>query len=202
MLYSLNLSKFKNLRIILTHKYLILVNKNGIINVTTNFFNIFIDKNLLFLNFNFYNFVTNNLELYYINNNYLFNINNNFKILNYYRNYINSLYNILYNLHYNYSISINLKGIGYKFVLEKNLLKIRVGYSHFINYPLNSNVYYLVKNPTTLTLYSNNKFLIKKIVSDIKLYKKTNLYKGTGIFYDNEYIVLKKKNNNKNKNAK
>ena len=56
MLYSLNLSKFKNLRIILTHKYLILVNKNGVINLTTNFFNIFIDKNLLFLNFNFYNF--------------------------------------------------------------------------------------------------------------------------------------------------
>ena len=29
-----------------------------------------------------------------------------------------------------------------------------------------------------------------------------NLYKGTGIFYINECITLKKKNNNKNKNAK
>jgi len=203
MLYSLNLSKFKNLRIILTHKYLILVNKNGVVNLNTNFFNIFIDNNnLLFLNFNFYNFINNNLELYYINNNYLFLNNNNNKYLKYYLNYINSLYNILYNLYYNYTLSINLKGIGYKFVLENNILKIRVGYSHFINYPINKNILFIIKNTTTLTLYGNNKFLIKKIAADIKLCRKTNFYKGTGIFYDNEYITLKKKNNNKNKNAK
>lgn len=201
MLYSLDLNKFKNLRIILTHKYLILITKNGIINLNTNFYNIFIEKNLLFCNFTLYNFIKNNLELYYYNNNYLF-MNNNSKFLNYYLNYINSLYNILYNLYYNYTLTITLKGIGYKFLLEKDYLKIRVGYSHFINYPVNKNVLFLIKNPTTLVLYGNNKFLINKIAADIKLCKKINLYKGTGVFYDNEYIVLKKKNNNKNKNAK
>ena len=35
---------------------------------------------------------------------------------------------------YNYTITLNLKGIGYKFVIENNILKIRVGYSHYINY--------------------------------------------------------------------
>lgn len=205
LLYSLDLTKFKNLRIILTHKYLIFITKNGLINLNTNFFNIFIEKNILFCNFNLYNFIKNNLELFYINNNCLFiNDNNSIdnKYLNYYLNYINSLYNTLYNLYYNYTLSINLKGIGYKFVLEKNILKIRVGYSHFINYPINKNILFIIKNTTTLVLYGNNKFLINKIAADIKLCKKTNFYKGTGIFYDNEYITLKKKNNNKNKNAK
>ena len=63
---------------------------------------------------------------------------------------------------------------------------------------MDKDVYFLIKNPTCLVLYSNNKFNIKKIAAFIKLYKKSNLYKGTGIFYDNEFITLKKKNNNKN----
>ena len=108
----------------------------------------------------------------------------------------------LYYNYYNYTLTINLKGIGYKFVIEDNMLKIRVGYSHYINYAMNPDIYFVIKNPTSLTFYSNSKLNIKKIAAFIKLYKKTNLYKGTGIFYDNEFINLKKKNNNKNKNVK
>ena len=50
LLYSLNLTKFKNLRIILTHKYLIFITQNGLINLNTNFFNIFFSS-LYLVNF-------------------------------------------------------------------------------------------------------------------------------------------------------
>ena len=46
---------------------------------------------------------------------------------------------------YNYTITLNLKGIGYKFVIENNILKIRVGYSHYINYFMDKDVYFLIK---------------------------------------------------------
>ena len=36
-MYSLKLNKYKNLRILLTNKYLIIVNQNGIIKFKTNF---------------------------------------------------------------------------------------------------------------------------------------------------------------------
>ena len=201
-MYLLRLNNYKNLRIILTNKYLIIITKNGIIKFQTNFYNLYITNNNLYLDFSQYKNIDSNIKYYFLNKLYLQNLKITNSFLNYYLNYLNSFYNNLYYMLYNYTITLNLKGIGYKFVIENNILKIRVGYSHYINYFMDKDVYFLIKNPTCLVLYSNNKFNIKKIAAFIKLYKKSNLYKGTGIFYDNEFIILKKKNNNKNKNVK
>lgn len=201
-MYLLRLNNYKNLRIILTNKYLIIITKNGIIKFQTNFYNLYITNNNLYFDFSQYKNIDSNIKYYFFNKLYLQNLKITNSFLNYYLNYLNSFYNNLYYMLYNYTITLNLKGIGYKFVIENNILKIRVGYSHYINYFMDKNVYFLIKNPTCLVLYSNNKFNIKKIAAFIKLYKKSNLYKGTGIFYDNEFITLKKKNNNKNKNVK
>ena len=201
-MYLLRLNNYKNLRIILTNKYLIIITKNGIIKFQTNFYNLYITNNNLYSDFSQYKNIDSNIKYYFFNKLYLQNLKITNSFLNYYLNYLNSFYNNLYYMLYNYTITLNLKGIGYKFVIENNILKIRVGYSHYINYFMDKDVYFLIKNPTCLVLYSNNKFNIKKIAAFIKLYKKSNLYKGTGIFYDNEFITLKKKNNNKNKNVK
>ena len=200
-MYLLRLNNYKNLRIILTNKYLIIITKNGIIKFQTNFYNLYITNNNLYFDFSQYKNIDLNIKYYFLNKLYLQNLKITNSFLNYYLNYLNSFYNNLYYMLYNYTITLNLKGIGYKFVIENNILKIRVGYSHYINYFMDKDVYFLIKNPTCLVLYSNNKFNIK-IAAFIKLYKKSNLYKGTGIFYDNEFITLKKKNNNKNKNVK
>ena len=199
-MYSLKLNKYKNLRILLTNKYLIIVNQNGIIKFKTNFYNIFIDSinKIFYFDLNNYKNIDSNLKYFFINKLYLINNYSSVFLLNYSLNYLNLLFNNLYYNYYNYTLTINLKGIGYKFVIEDNMLKIRVGYSHYINYAMNPDIYFVIKNPTSLTFYSNSKLNIKKIAAFIKLYKKTNLYKGTGIFYDNEFINLKKKNNNNN----
>lgn len=198
-MYKLQLNKFKNIRIILTNKYVIIINKNGIIKFNTNFFNMFIKDNNLYLNLLKYKNIYNNLNLYYINKFYLYNFEkSNKKLLNYYNIYLATLYYGIYYLVYNYNLTIILKGVGYKFIIENNILKIRVGYSHYIQYNIDPDVYMMIKNPTTLCLYSNNKIILTKIAARLKLYKKTNYYKGTGIFYSDEFITLKKKNNSKN----
>lgn len=198
-MYKLQLNKFKNIRIILTNKYVIIINKNGIIKFNTNFFNMFIKDNNLYLNLLKYKNIYNNLNLYYINKFYLYNFEkSNKKLLNYYNIYLATLYYGIYYLVYNYNLTIILKGVGYKFIIENNILKIRVGYSHYIQYSIDPDVYMMIKNPTTLCLYSNNKIILTKIAARLKLYKKTNYYKGTGIFYSDEFITLKKKNNSKN----
>ena len=196
-MYKLNLAKFKNLRILLTNKYLIFINQNGIIKFNTNFYNFKIFDNILYLNLFKYN-NDMNINLYFINIYYYLTYKKNELLLNYYKNYLITLYNNLYYLNYNYNFTIILKGVGYKFVDDNNFIKIRIGYSHFIEYKKDFDIYFVIKNLTTLTLYSNNKFLCKKILSNLKLYKKPNLYKGTGVFYEDEIIILKKKNNNKN----
>ena len=195
-MYQLQLTKFKNIRIILTNKFIIIINKNGIIKFHTNFYNMFVNNNNLYLNLFRYKNICNNLTLYFINQLSLINSDCiNKKLLNYSNIYLTTLYYGIYYLNYNYNLTIILKGVGYKFVIENNILKIRVGYSHYIQYNIDPDIYMSIKNPTTLCLYSNNKNILSKIAARLKLYKKTNYYKGTGIFYSDEFITLKKKNN-------
>jgi len=200
-MFFLSLGQFKNLRLILTHKYLIIITKNGIIKFQTNFYNLFINNENLYFDFNNYTINILPIMFYYANKNYI-NLTTKIKLLKFYKNYLNNFYNAIYSAIYPYKITLLLKGIGYKFVIENNILKIRVGYSHFISYKLNPEIYFNIENPTTLTLYSNNKLILTKVASFLKHQKSINFYKGTGIFYIDECITLKKKNNNKNKNAK
>ena len=132
-MYKLNLAKFKNLRILLTNKYLIFINQNGIIKFNTNFYNFKIFDNILYLNLFKYN-NDMNINLYFINIYYYLTYKKNELLLNYYKNYLITLYNNLYYLNYNYNFTIILKGVGYKFVDDNNFIKIRIGYSHFIEY--------------------------------------------------------------------
>lgn len=200
-MFFLSLGQFKNLRLILTHKYLIIITKNGIIKFQTNFYNLFINNENLYFDFNNYTINILPIMFYYANKNYI-NLTTKIKLLKFYKNYLNNFYNAIYSAIYPYKITLLLKGIGYKFIIENNILKIRVGYSHFISYKLNPEIYFNIENPTTLTLYSNNKLILTKVASFLKHQKSINFYKGTGIFYIDECITLKKKNNNKNKNAK
>ena len=167
MIFLLKLNKFKFLKIILTKKYLIFLNKNGILNLKINF------KNIFFYNNNFYFFFNKNINKYLYNN----------------------IFMNLYYLYLNIYIYLNIKGIGYKFLIKNNYLYIRIGYSHFLKYLLPNNIIFLLKNSNSLFLYSNNKYKLKKFISIIKLYKKINYYKNSGIFYNNECILKKKKIN-------
>ena len=168
----------------------------------TNFFNLILYNNILYFNLYKTKNLKNNLMPLFINPIAFNSFYMSTKEKCYYLNYLYNFYTSLYTLNFPYSLTLNLKGICYKFVVENQVLKLRVGYSHFLTYNVQPEIFLKLVNPTTLTLYSNNKLILTQFASFLKLQKKTNLYKGTGIFYINECITLKKKNNNKNKNAK
>lgn len=201
-MYKFNLSKFKNIRILVTNKFIIFITANGILKFYTNFLNVNFSNNILYFNLLKTININNKFQPLYINSillqtNYIMNKNKQ-----YFLNYLWNFYNSLYVLTFPYSLTLILKGIGYKFVISNNNLKLRVGYSHFLTYTVKNEIFLKLVNQTTLTLYSNNKLILTQFAAFLKLQKKTNLYKGTGIFYIDECINLKKKNNNKNKNAK
>ena len=201
-MFKLNLNIFKNSRILVTNKFIIFITKNGILKFNTNFFNLILYNNILYFNLYKTKNLKNNLMPLFINPIAFNSFYMSTKEKCYYLNYLYNFYTSLYTLNFPYSLTLNLKGIGYKFVVENQVLKLRVGYSHFLTYNVQPEIFLKLVNPTTLTLYSNNKLILTQFASFLKLQKKTNLYKGTGIFYINECIILKKKNNNKNKNAK
>ena len=98
----------------------------------------------------------------------------------------------------NSSIKINTKlkmvGIGYKVFLDNkinNLLKFKLGYSHFIYYKLPVNMNVSISKSTIIYISGNCLDNVTQITSDIRSYKKPEPYKGKGILYFNEKIKLK-----------
>lgn len=88
-----------------------------------------------------------------------------------------------------YTKKLHFVGIGYKYFLvnqDLKLIQMNIGYSHniFFKSPLDINIF-AIKN-TLLYLKSLDYDYLSKIVSLIKLCKKSNSYKKKGILTSNE----------------
>lgn len=97
---------------------------------------------------------------------------------------------------------IYLKGLGYKFILQTNILILKVGFSHdiIVNIPKSIRIF-LSNKATQLTLMGSNYHELTQFIHFIKQFKKPEPYKGKGIFLKNETII-KKEGKKKNDSTK
>ena len=90
---------------------------------------------------------------------------------------------------------LKLIGVGYRVFNDENfknkLLLFKLGYSHFIYFKIPVNLKIFCLKLTKLFIYGNSYKEITQIASIIRTYKAPDPYKGKGILYDNEKIVLK-----------
>lgn len=90
---------------------------------------------------------------------------------------------------------LKLVGVGYRSFeaanFENTLLPLKLGYSHpvYFKIPKKSNIFCL-KN-TKLFIYGNSYQDVTQTASLIRSYKKPEPYKGKGILYETEKIILK-----------
>lgn len=90
---------------------------------------------------------------------------------------------------------LRLVGIGYKVFIEKfvnnQFLILKLGYSH--------NIYFKIPNNIKIECLKSDKIFISgfsytevtQVASTLKAYKFPEIYKGKGILYENEKLLLK-----------
>lgn len=102
------------------------------------------------------------------------------------------LVEITYMLHH----KLNLVGVGYRvFAHEKltNQIYLKLGYSHLIYFRIPSEIQSYCQKFTKLFLFGNSSYdLLTQTAAQIRNCKLPEPYKGKGILYDQEKIVLKK----------
>ena len=80
-------------------------------------------------------------------------------------------------------------------LLKYNLIKFKLGYSHFL-YFFFFNLYFyiniIIQNETKFSLYCLSKFLLLFVIKTIKNIKKIEIFTGKGIFFENEKFQKKK----------
>lgn len=90
---------------------------------------------------------------------------------------------------------LKLVGVGYRVfpvnTFESKLLMFKLGYSHPIYFKIPNALNMLSFKFTKLFIYGSSYQEVMQISSLIRSYKKPEPYKGKGILYDNEKIILK-----------
>ena len=90
---------------------------------------------------------------------------------------------------------LKLIGVGYKVfpvsAADSNLLNFKLGYSHQIFFKIPSEIKITCLKSTKLFISGESKKTVNNIASLIRSYKVPEVYKGKGILYENEKLILK-----------
>lgn len=100
-------------------------------------------------------------------------------------------FNLFYSLSNYFEKNVILVGIGYKFVLDNSFLNIFIGYSHVIKIYVPSEINLILETPNKLKVLSYNNVLLGNFCSILKSSKHFDIYKGKGIRFESDKIVLK-----------
>ena len=91
-------------------------------------------------------------------------------------------------------------GVGYRVFninnFKNQILLFKVGYSHFLYFKIIQNITVFNSKTIKLFLFGKNYQNLKQMLFLIRSFKKPEPYKGKGILYNNEKILLKKINKN------
>lgn len=84
-----------------------------------------------------------------------------------------------------------LLGVGYRAKAQGKILELSVGFSHPVKVTMPEGVTVETPSQTEITLKSANKQLLGQVAANIRDIRKPEPYKGKGIRYADEVIVLK-----------
>lgn len=86
---------------------------------------------------------------------------------------------------------LEITGVGYRASLAGSELKLQLGYSHDIMYPIPQGIKISCETPTEITISGFDAQKVGQVAAEIRKYRKPEPYKGKGIRYAGEYIVRK-----------
>ena len=90
-----------------------------------------------------------------------------------------------------YKKELQIVGVGYKAVLAGNKLTLSLGYSHDIVYPVPEGIKIQIVEGTKISISGVDKQLVGEVAASIRKFKKPEPYKGKGVRYSDEHVVIK-----------
>ena len=86
---------------------------------------------------------------------------------------------------------LQLIGVGYKAKVQGSKLNLELGFSHPVNHDLPVGVTAQTPSPTEIILKSSSKQVVGQVASEIRAYRPPEPYKGKGVRYTDEHVVIK-----------
>ena len=86
---------------------------------------------------------------------------------------------------------LTLVGVGYRASAQGNKINLELGFSHPISHQLPDGVTAQTPSQTEIVLKSPNKQVIGQVAAEIRAYRPPEPYKGKGVRYSDEHVVIK-----------
>lgn len=86
---------------------------------------------------------------------------------------------------------LEIIGVGYRAQVGGNKLTLNLGYSHPVEYNVPEGITVSVEDNTKLKVEGADKQVVGEVAATIRKFRKPEPYKGKGIRYVGEYIVMK-----------
>ena len=86
---------------------------------------------------------------------------------------------------------LEVVGVGYRADLEKGNLKLTLGFSHPVRYPIPSGIQVEVEKQTLITVKGVDRQQVGAVAAQLRAIKPPEPYKGKGVRYSGEHIRKK-----------
>ena len=86
---------------------------------------------------------------------------------------------------------LEITGVGYRANVQGSNLKLQLGYSHDVDYPIPDGIAIKTPYQTTVEITGADKQQVGQVAAEIRRWRKPEPYKGKGIKYRGEFIFRK-----------
>ncbi|BBB13881.1 50S ribosomal protein L6 [Sphingopyxis sp. FD7] len=86
---------------------------------------------------------------------------------------------------------LEITGVGYRANAQGKNLKLQLGYSHDVDFPVPEGIEIKTPDNTTIEISGIDKQKVGQVAAEIRRWRKPEPYKGKGIKYRGEYIFRK-----------
>ena len=86
---------------------------------------------------------------------------------------------------------LEINGVGYRAQVAGKVLKLSLGYSHDVDYPIPADVTITATKPTEILVAGTNKQKVGQVAAEIREFRGPEPYKGKGVKYAGEFIFRK-----------
>jgi large subunit ribosomal protein L6 len=86
---------------------------------------------------------------------------------------------------------LEITGVGYRALMQGNVLKLNLGYSHEVNFEPPQGVTVSAPKQTEIVVEGIDQQLVGQVAANIREWRAPEPYKGKGIRYKGEYIFRK-----------
>ncbi|MBL4894629.1 MAG: 50S ribosomal protein L6, partial [Emcibacter sp.] len=84
-----------------------------------------------------------------------------------------------------------LVGVGYRASVQGKQVKLQLGFSHDVMYPIPEGIDVKCPDQTTIIISGIDKQKVGQVAAEIREWRKPEPYKGKGVRYADEYVFRK-----------